>query len=134
MKKVVALLTKSSQTQDTVINSYADQASKDLYLELVQPISTEISKKKMEVLSIKESISLVTDVNAGLRKMSYEDIKKSLSRIVALNAEIAVLEEDFSYIQESYYDLFGEQVFSYSQESYDELFGEDPVEKACSQE
>ena len=118
MKKVVALLTKSSQTQGTVINSYADQASKDLYLELVQPISTEISKKKMEVLSIKESISLVTDVNAGLRKMSYEDIKKSLSRIVALNAEIAVLEEDFSYIQES----------------YDELFGEDPVEKAYSQE
>lgn len=50
--------------------------------------------------------------------MSYEDIKKSLYRIVALNAEIAVLEEDFSYIQES----------------YDELFGEDPVEKAYSQE
>ena len=106
MKKVLNLLKKSGETHDNVINTYAEQAKKDLYQEFLQPALSLISSKKMEILSLEESISLRTDVNAGLKKMSYSEIKSALSRIVSLKSEIAALEDSYEYVEAAYIDLF----------------------------
>lgn len=106
MKKVIALLSKDIPTTDAVINSYASQAEKDLYIEHVQPASSLIAKKQMEILSLKESISLRTDANAGLRKMTYDEVKSTLSKIITLKSEISALENSFEYITDAYADLF----------------------------
>ena len=108
MNQATKLLTKSGNTHDTVINTYAEQAKKDIFVEVLQPELSNISKKKMEILSIKESISLRTDANAGLKKMSYKEVKESLKKIVKLEAEVKTSVEAVEFITDSFNELFDE--------------------------
>ena len=108
--KAFELLKANGAEVKTIAKEYASNAKQELEISIVQEAREEIRKKKMEILSLETSISLSTDVNAGKKQMSYNEITGILGKVIKLNAEVAILEDQLKkYVIPAFDSYFKEE-------------------------
>lgn len=103
---LMALLNKGVDNS-TMADSYATQSKAQAIRELLDPAKQEIADKEMEILSLKQSITLETDLNKGKSAKDYKEIHSAGKKIVVLTAEIAFLKEQYEVLEKAFKSFYG---------------------------
>jgi|GEM_PF-6144783 len=101
------LLTNSSEMNEKA-ESYIKTAERNFQLQKIEALALSINKKNNAIEDIKFSLTLDTDVNAGKKEMTREEISQSFIKMAEFKREIYILKEELDLYLDLYKEFFSE--------------------------
>jgi hypothetical protein len=102
--KALTLLKKGKTTSERA-ERYAKTVKEDLFEEAIKPLERRILEIEDKIFEL-EDFNLETNLNAGMRRMDGEEVKRRFKSMIDLNYEKRLVELELATKKAVYNSLF----------------------------
>jgi hypothetical protein len=106
MSKVLELLKQSKSVAQRAAQ-YTTSLKRDIQRDVIDPLIARKEKLDDELFDL-TNFSLETDMNAGCKQMTKEDVLTRFKRIIQIEYELRLISLELDVKQSSYENYFGE--------------------------